>query len=227
VEKILEGDLHGLVSLTDQAIQWSEKVRDDVLTDLGRLIREQRTQFPSAKAVPLGELLEELNRARERYACCLETYRGELQELAAEEQKRQEYLRGSASISLEEIRTLSGRDFEKLIASLLERDGYEVQRAHGGAGDRGADVIATGAGGERIVVQCKLRRRPSAKIGSPEVQTFNGTAGPDHRATHPLMVTNARFTQDAEQAAARYGIALVDRTALRSWATFGRPLDLG
>ncbi|GAA2239265.1 restriction endonuclease [Streptomyces nogalater] len=225
-EKILKADLYGLVSLADKAIQWSEKVRDDVLTDLGRLMREQRTQFPSAKAAPLGELLEELNRARERYACCMETYRGELQELAAEEQKRQEYLRSSASISLEGIRNLSGREFEKLIASLLERDGYEVQRAHGGAGDRGADVIATGSGGERIVVQCKLRRSPSAKIGSPEVQTFNGTARPDHQATHPLMVTNARFTQDAEQAAARYGIALVDRTALRSWATFGRPLEL-
>jgi len=45
------------------------------------------------------------------------------------------------------------REFEPLIASLLERDGHEVQRAHGGAGDRGADVITTGENGERIVVQ--------------------------------------------------------------------------
>jgi HJR/Mrr/RecB family endonuclease len=96
----------------------------------------------------------------------------------------------------------------------------------GGAGDRGADVITTGGDGERIVVQCKLRRSPAAKIGSPDVQMFNGTARPDHRATHPLMVTNARFTLEAEAAAARYGIALVDRAALRTWATFGRALDL-
>ncbi|MGV9350166.1 restriction endonuclease [Streptomyces spiralis] len=146
--------------------------------------------------------------------------------MSAQEERRQEYLRSSASISLDEIRNLSDRQFELLVASLLECDGYEVQRAHGGAGDRGADVIATGGNGERIVVQCKLRGTPSAKIGSPEVQMLKGTARPDHRATHPLMVTNARFTQDAEAAAARYGIALVDSTALRTWATFGKPLEL-
>jgi restriction endonuclease Mrr len=225
-ELILESDLRGLVSLTDHAVQWCEQARHEVITDLGRLMRERRTQFPSAKAAPLGELLEELKRARARYAGSLKTYRDELQQLAAEELQRQEYLQSSDSISLDEIRNLSGLGFERLIASLLERDGYEVQRGHGGAGDRGADVIATGGKGERIVVQCKLRSTPSAKIGSPEVQTFNGTARPDHRATHPLMVTNARFTQDAEAAAARYGIALVDRTALRTWATFGKPLEL-
>ncbi|MFJ3309633.1 restriction endonuclease [Streptomyces sp. NPDC086549] len=156
----------------------------------------------------------------------MESYRDELRQLSEEEQRRQEFLQSTASVSLEAIRHLSGREFEMLIASLLERDGYEVHRAHGGAGDRGADVIATGGRGERIVAQCKLRKTPSAKIGSPEVQTFNGTARPDHQATHPLMVTNARFTQDAEAAAARYGILLVDSGALRTWATFGKPLEL-
>ncbi|MFD7603159.1 restriction endonuclease [Streptomyces mirabilis] len=225
-ETILKSDLQQLVSQTDKAVQWCEQLRQEVITDLGRLIRERRTQFPSAKAAPLGELLEELKRARARYAGCLETYRDELRQLSAEEQRRQEYLQDSASVSLEEIRDLTSREFEMLIASLLERDGYEVQRAHGGAGDRGADVIAIGGRGERIVAQCKLRRTPSAKIGSPEVQTFNGTARPDHQATHPIMVTNARFTQDAEAAAARYGILLVDSGVLRTWATFGKPLEL-
>ncbi|MFE3144896.1 restriction endonuclease [Streptomyces scopuliridis] len=225
-EKILEGELRELVSATEEAVRWCEQARDDVLVDLGRLVRERRTEFPSAKAAPLGELLEELQRARARYARSLETYRQEMQELSAEEQRRQEFLRSSASISLEEIRDLSSREFETLIASLLERDGYEVQRAHGGAGDRGADVIATGGSGERIVVQCKLRRTPSAAIGAPDVQTFNGTARPDHHATHALMVTNTRFTAHAKAAAARYGIALVDSGALRAWATFGKPLEL-
>ncbi|MFF9221463.1 hypothetical protein [Streptomyces viridosporus] len=40
------------------------------------------------------------------------------------------------------------------------------------------------------------------------------------------MVTNACFTREAEAAAARYGIALVDSTVLRTWATFGKPLEL-
>jgi HJR/Mrr/RecB family endonuclease len=225
-EMIIQGDLQELVSLTDKAVQWCEQTRHEVITDLGRLIRERRTQFPSAKAAPLGELLEELKRARARYASSLATYRDELQQLAEEAQRREQYLRSDASVGLDEIRVLSGQQFEGLIASLLERDGHKVLRAHGGAGDRGADVIALGENGERIVVQCKLRRNPSAKIGSPEVQTFNGTARPDHRATHPIVVTNVHFTQEAEAAAARYGIALVDRTALRTWATFGKPLKL-
>lgn len=225
-ELILRNDLQGLVSLTDKAVQWCDQARDDVMADLDRRIRERRTQFPSARAAPLGELREELERARVRYAASLAAYRDELQQLAEEAQRRQQYLRSDASVGVDEVRTLTGRQFEGLTASLLERDGHEVLRAHGGAGDRGADVIALGGNGERIVVQCKLRRNPSAKIGSPEVQTFNGTARPDHRATHPIMVTNAHFTREAEAAAARYGIALVDRTALRMWATFGRPLKL-
>ncbi|MFF3978332.1 restriction endonuclease [Streptomyces sp. NPDC001828] len=225
-ETILEGDLQGLVSQTEKAVEYCEQVRQEVITDLGRLMRERRTQFPSAKAAPLGELLEELKRARARYARLMEGYQEELRQLAVEEQRRQEFLRSEDSISLAEIRALTDREFELLISSLLERDGYEVQRAHGGAGDRGADVIATGENGERIVVQCKLRRTPSAKIGSPDVQTFNGTARPDHQATHPLMVTNARFTKEAEAAAARYGITLVDNGALRTWATHGKPLEL-
>ncbi|WP_369148823.1 restriction endonuclease [Streptomyces sp. R44] len=223
-EAILAGELRELVSRTKKAVAWSEQARDAVMADLGRLVRERRTEFPSAKAAPLGELLEELARARADLARSLETYREEMRELSLEEERRQEFLRSDGSVSLEEIRDLSSRGFEELIASLLERDGCEVRRTHGGAGDRGADVIAVGGNGERIVVQCKLRRKPGAAIGVVDVQTFNGTARPDHRATHPLMVTNARFTAQAEAAAARYGITLMDRSALRVWATFGKPL---
>ncbi|MFJ9917683.1 restriction endonuclease [Streptomyces rubiginosohelvolus] len=75
-------------------------------------------------------------------------------------------------------------------------------------------------------MQCKLRRVPSAAIGAPDVQAFNGTARPGHDATHPITVTNTRFTVHAEKAAARYGIASVDSVALRAWATFGKRLEL-
>ncbi|WP_327436452.1 restriction endonuclease (plasmid) [Streptomyces sp. NBC_01201] len=225
-EKILADELKELVRLADKAADMCERVRDDVIKDLGRLVRDRRTEFPSAKAAPLGELLEELQRARTRHARSTEAYRQEQEELNSEERRLQEFVRSDASISLDAIRRLSGREFELFVARLLERDGYEVQRTHGGAGDRGADVIALGRNGERIVVQCKLRTKPSAAIGAPAVQTFNGTARPDHQATHPIMVTNARFTAQAEEAAARYRIALVDSVALRAWATFGRPIEL-
>ncbi|MFD0391782.1 restriction endonuclease [Streptomyces nogalater] len=85
---------------------------------------------------------------------------------------------------LEGIRNLSGREFEKLIASLLERDGYEVQRAHGGAGDRGADVIATGSGGERIVVQCKLEDHRPPRSDRPRCRHSTERPG---RTTRPRI----------------------------------------
>ncbi|CAL9278689.1 hypothetical protein SUDANB135_00046 [Streptomyces sp. SudanB135_2055] len=51
-ELILRSDLQGLVSLTDKAVQWCDQARDDVIADFGRLIRERRTQFPSAGHPP-------------------------------------------------------------------------------------------------------------------------------------------------------------------------------
>jgi restriction endonuclease Mrr len=123
-----------LLPLADKAVQWCEQVRDDVITDLGRLIRERRTEFPSAKAAPLGELLEELKRARAGYAASLASYQEELQQLSAQEEQLREYLRSSESTSLDEILKLTDRQFEQLVASLLERDGYQVERAHGGRG---------------------------------------------------------------------------------------------
>ncbi|MFJ2225343.1 restriction endonuclease [Streptomyces anulatus] len=43
-----------------------------------------------------------------------------------------------------------------MVAALLRRDGFNVLQRHGGAGDRGADVIAVAPTGEKLVAQCKL-----------------------------------------------------------------------
>ncbi|MEV5852783.1 restriction endonuclease [Streptomyces anulatus] len=43
-----------------------------------------------------------------------------------------------------------------MVAALLQRDGFNVLQRHGGAGDRGADVIAVAPTGEKLVAQCKL-----------------------------------------------------------------------
>lgn len=43
-----------------------------------------------------------------------------------------------------------------MVAGLLRRDGFNVLQRHGGAGDRGADVIAVAPTDEKLVAQCKL-----------------------------------------------------------------------
>lgn len=107
-------------------------------------------------------------------------------------------------------------EFEHHVAGLLRRDGcYDVQ-VIGGAGDLGADVIATTPAGLRVVAQCK-RYGSKHAVGSPEVQTFGGTARPVHRAHIACMVTTSRFTQPAREYAASMGIQLIDGRALQAW----------
>lgn len=112
-------------------------------------------------------------------------------------------------------------EFEHHVASLLTRDGcYDVQ-VIGGAGDLGADVIATTPDGLRVVAQCKqYAKKP---VGSPEVQTFGGTARPVHRAHIACMVTTSRFTQPARDYAASMGIQLIDGRALQAWRSGTMP----
>lgn len=105
--------------------------------------------------------------------------------------------------------------FEQHVAGLLQRDGCTDVQVIGGANDLGADVIATSPDGLRVVVQCKrYTKRP---VGSPELQTFGGTARPVHRAHIACMVTTSRFTKPAVDYAASMGIQLIDGRALQSW----------
>lgn len=117
--------------------------------------------------------------------------------------------------SLQQLAAMSPTGFEQACADLLARDGFVRPRRTGGAGDLGADVVAWDETGDKIVVQCKQYARP---VGSKEVQTFNGTAQPEHGASLALMVGLNGFTKTAAQFAARHDITLVDRAALQSWA---------
>ncbi|MFG2115451.1 restriction endonuclease [Streptomyces sp. NPDC048718] len=104
--------------------------------------------------------------------------------------------------------------FEEMCRELLERDGFTDAVRVGGAGDLGADVMARDTVGRRVVVQCKRYAKP---VGSREVQTFNGTARPEHRAAVPVMVGLNGFTAPAIAFAERHGLHLVDRERLARW----------
>lgn len=111
---------------------------------------------------------------------------------------------------------MSGPDFERLVARLLERDGYTSVRIPGGSGDLGADVVATHPGGRKVVVQCK-RYAEHRSVSSPDMQKFLGTCFHEHGADDAWFVTTTRFSKAARDLGSRRGVRLVDRSELAEW----------
>lgn len=106
--------------------------------------------------------------------------------------------------------------FEEAIAALCERDGCTDVQVVGGAGDLGADVLATAPDGRSVVIQCK-RYGPVNKVGSQELQRFGGTCFAVHEAQVAAVVTTGEFTQPAVEYAEQCGIRCVDHTSLIAW----------
>ncbi|MET9960715.1 restriction endonuclease [Streptomyces sp. NPDC006326] len=107
--------------------------------------------------------------------------------------------------------------FERAVAALCERDGCRDVRVVGGAGDLGADVLATAPDGRLLVIQCK-RYCPTHKVGSQDVQRFGGTCFAVHGAELAVVVTTSDFTQPAAEYAARCAILCFGREALLDWS---------
>ena len=112
---------------------------------------------------------------------------------------------------------MTGPAFERHVAGLCLRDGLEIVRDGGGAGDLGADVIARAPDGRLIVIQCK-RYKAENSVSGPDMQRFLGTVRTVHNADVPLFVTTARrFTRQARQLAVSHDVILIDRNRLALW----------
>ncbi|MFI9150487.1 restriction endonuclease [Streptomyces sp. NPDC053367] len=111
---------------------------------------------------------------------------------------------------------LDADEFEQAVAALCERDGCSGVEVVGGAGDLGADVLATAPDGRRIVIQCK-RYDDTYRVGSQDLQRFGGTCYAVHEADVAVLVTTSEFTAPAVEYAEQCGIVGVDRSALQAW----------
>ncbi|WP_214415492.1 restriction endonuclease [Sphaerisporangium fuscum] len=120
---------------------------------------------------------------------------------------------------VQDIDKLSPTVFEYAICDLMIRDGIEAVRV-GGADDKAADVIGRDRNGRVIVVQCK-HTLTGAKVAAKVIYQVNGTAQHAHGADVAIVVTNGSFTRNAAEYAAKVGIHLIDRDALRDWAQRG------
>lgn len=129
-----------------------------------------------------------------------------------------QHIRMLQSTEIARYHAMDPRQFEHAIAFLCERDGCHTVQVVGGAGDLGADVIATAPDGRRIVIQCK-RYGPTTKVGSPDLQRFGGTCYSVHRAQVAAIVTTSVFTKPAVNYGVQQGIRMIDSGALAGWAT--------
>ncbi|MFF8840267.1 restriction endonuclease [Streptomyces sp. NPDC015130] len=112
--------------------------------------------------------------------------------------------------------------FEHTVAALCARDGCSPVEVVGGAGDLGADVIATTPDGVRVVLQCK-QYAEGHRVGSPDLQRFGGTCYAVHEADVAVLVTTSSFTGPALEYAASCGIVCVDGTELAAWTASTAP----
>ncbi|MFJ6366436.1 restriction endonuclease [Streptomyces globisporus] len=127
---------------------------------------------------------------------------------------------------LPELDALHHRDFEYAIRDLMLRDGCADARQIGGAGDNGADVLATDPLGRSWVIQVKHRKDGDrgAAVGTPDLQRVNGTARQLYGADVVLVVTNGRFSTRCAPLAQQLHMHLADRRVLATWASGNRPL---
>ncbi|MCT6782267.1 restriction endonuclease [Streptomyces sp. CS7] len=127
---------------------------------------------------------------------------------------------------LPELDALHHRDFEYAVRDLMRRDGCTDARQIGGAGDNGADVLATDPLGRSWVIQVKHRRDGDrgSPVGTPDLQRVNGTARQQYGADVVLVVTNGRFSTRCQPLASQLRMHLADRRTLATWAGGGRPL---
>ncbi|GAA4635884.1 hypothetical protein GCM10023196_083340 [Actinoallomurus vinaceus] len=113
---------------------------------------------------------------------------------------------------------MTPKEFEHALAYLCTRDGCHNVRIVGGAGDLGADVIATTPTGERLVIQAKRYAR-SNSVKGPDLQKFGGTCYAVHHADVAAVVTTSRFTAQAKQYADHMNIRLFGWQELGAWAS--------
>ncbi|MFD9305645.1 restriction endonuclease [Streptomyces sp. NPDC060048] len=112
--------------------------------------------------------------------------------------------------------------FEHTVAALCARDGCPQVEVVGGAGDLGADVIATTAEGLRVVIQCKHYGEGN-RVGSQDLQRFGGTCFAVHEADVAVVVTTSAFTAPAAEYATTCGIVCVDGDGLAAWTESRTP----
>ena len=109
---------------------------------------------------------------------------------------------------IRDISALSGKEFERLVASLLKAKGFTIEYMSPGA-DGGIDILAqlpSGLSSGTFVIQCK---RYSSKVGVQPVRDLLGVVSSE-RVNKGILITNSEFTRAARDFADGNPVQLID-----------------
>lgn len=110
---------------------------------------------------------------------------------------------------IEELYSLSPREFEEYTQQLLIHMGYENVVLTPYVNDKGIDLFCE-RNGEKIAVQCKKYK---GTVGSPEIISFIGAMSNAH-VDSGIFITTGMFSFEAESLAAKNPILLINRVRL-------------
>jgi len=111
----------------------------------------------------------------------------------------------------EEVRFMSGAEFEEFVGELFEAMGHRVM-VLGGVGDQGVDIVVNPRG-KRIAVQCKNHSKPVNNKGVQEVYA----GAKHHRCVEAWVVSPAGYTRGAIELARSTDVSLCDAESVRKW----------
>lgn len=125
-----------------------------------------------------------------------------------EEWRRLSYKRNKNRY-IEDVDKMSGDEFERFSVRLLEAVGFGLVEKTKTSGDYGIDVVAR-KDGKKYAFQCKCYQ---GSVGVHAVQeAFSGAKM--YRADVAAVITNSRFTPNAQKMAKEIGVQLFDRKLL-------------
>ncbi len=112
------------------------------------------------------------------------------------------------ALSLADIDSMDGTQFELYLARLLAFYGYDVTHT-GSAGDQGCDLVLE-KDGHRIACQTKRYRKPVTNDAVAEAVASKAYHGCDEA----MVITSSYFTNSARELARANGCRLIDRDEL-------------
>lgn len=122
-------------------------------------------------------------------------------------------------VSLDRIRSMEWRQFERLVGEAYRRKGYRVVDRGGTGADGGVDVELR-TKDKKIVVQCKRWRTRAVGV-VPVRELYGAMVGEEAHAA--IFVTSGRFTPEAIEFALEKPITLMDGEALLKLLLEGAP----
>lgn len=130
--------------------------------------------------------------------------------LSEEDQKYINLLNSQDLDFKEEMKSLTGHEFEQVIANLYEQMGYNAE-VTSGSGEQGADVIARNSF-EKLAIQTKHYK---GKVSNSAIQEIVA-ALKYYDADRALVITTSSFTSSAQDLAKSNEVKIHGRDWLKS-----------